>query len=201
MTKGLSFKECSETFKYLILLLRNYRSRYYRLLLIRFIYDCIPYSIREQYRKLKRFFGKRYAMVRFTKMNWHDYHDIDERIIHANFELLREFVEEEKGLDIIDFDFDKQHRKVKQEMLELLEWWKGYPYSWKTSETYDTKWKDYKISISDMLKRDKNNHIRFNLTSTDKEYVTDMREWETNYEKITDKNLIRIIKIRKYFWS
>jgi len=51
------------------------------------------------------------------------WHDKDEVLLHAAFQLLTDFVEGERPEKIVDWDFDGQHKVVWAEINSLYKWW------------------------------------------------------------------------------
>ena len=51
------------------------------------------------------------------------WHDEDELLIHAMFEVLSQFVEYNRKHQIINWDNDSQHKHAWKEMTEMYDWW------------------------------------------------------------------------------
>ena len=51
------------------------------------------------------------------------YSDIVERIIHANFQLLKQFVEEENPFELLDWNHSPEHQFAAKEIKELYDWY------------------------------------------------------------------------------
>lgn len=51
------------------------------------------------------------------------YYDVDHRLLHASFQLLRDFVEKEKPFEYIDWDSDAECRHAASEIKALYHWW------------------------------------------------------------------------------
>ena len=49
--------------------------------------------------------------------------DTDRRILHACFNLLKEYVEKEKPFEVIDWDWDEHYKEVGNEIKALYNWW------------------------------------------------------------------------------
>lgn len=51
------------------------------------------------------------------------YCDPREFLLHANFQVLKDYVEKEKALEIIDWDWNETHSAVGKEIRHLYYWW------------------------------------------------------------------------------
>lgn len=49
--------------------------------------------------------------------------DRDEAMLHACFQILKDFIEVEEPFKIIDFDYDERHRHFASELRALYGWW------------------------------------------------------------------------------
>lgn len=115
------------------------------------------------------------------------YYDVDTLMFHSCFSLLVRYVEEEKGLEVIDWSWDEVHKNIEKEILSLYCWYKnreGREDRWNalnprpfTKKTFDFDNKEY----SDWLKK----------------YGEQDDLWE---QEDTD-NLIRLIKIKGFLWT
>ena len=63
----------------------------------------------------------RYLKIHTLKKGWCDK---DEILLHAAFQLLVDFVEQEKPGQIIDWEADELHKKAWKEIMSLYRWWK-----------------------------------------------------------------------------
>lgn len=50
--------------------------------------------------------------------------DRDYLLLHAMFQILVDFIEEENPFEIIDFEYSDEHKRAKKELQELYTWWK-----------------------------------------------------------------------------
>src|SRR5574341_2025046 len=58
--------------------------------------------------------------IRTLKAGWHDK---DEVMLHAAFQLLTDFVEQESPAKLIDWSHDRVHRRAWKEIRSLYQWW------------------------------------------------------------------------------
>jgi hypothetical protein len=139
------------------------------------------------------------------------YHDIDQRLVHANFCLLAEFVEKEKPFDVIDWDSDDGHKNAAKEIKELYDWWKNvYP-------KYDENDPLFKSDVhapereSKVYKVDEDGDpILYTWEKKVKDEAAEAafskvcmesHEYEMKCNKEIEDNLIRLAKIRNYLWT
>lgn len=75
--------------------------------------------------------------IKTLKRGWVDR---DHQLLHACMQILVDFVEEEKSRDIVDWEYDENHRNAQSKMNWLYNWWKLDPFaqdSWLMPEKYD----------------------------------------------------------------
>jgi len=73
--------------------------------------------------------------------------DADSLLLHACFQILKDFVENEKAFEChVDWEYDQKHTLAKTEILELYHWWKSY-------EEKDIPEKEVHLTENNMLKR------------------------------------------------
>ena len=63
----------------------------------------------------------RYLKIRTLEKGWYDK---DEELLHAAFQLLTDFIEQEKPDKIVDWNADESDRKAWKEIKSLCSWWK-----------------------------------------------------------------------------
>ena len=59
--------------------------------------------------------------IQTLKKGWHDK---DEILLHAAFQLLVDFIEKEQPEKIVDWNTNKRHRQAWREIKSLYRWWK-----------------------------------------------------------------------------
>ena len=64
----------------------------------------------------------KYLKIQTLEKGWHDK---DEILLHAAFQLLVDFVEKEDPGRIVDWNSDESHKHAWKEIRELYKWWKG----------------------------------------------------------------------------
>ena len=127
------------------------------------------------------------------------WHDKDEVLIHAAFQLLVEFIELEKPGKIVDWTSDSGHKKAWKEMNSLYQWWK------KERPIRDKKYK--KIALPKMTKK-KQSDGTFSFEPVNKvaykKFAVIAKKWVEDEDKWFEddqKNLHRLIEVRSYMWT
>jgi hypothetical protein len=141
----------------------------------------------------------RYLKINTLEKGWGDK---DEVLLHAAFQLLKDFIEREKPDKIVDWNANELHRKAWKEIVLLYNWWKKERPARK-SPLEDKRIKHpplkfEKIPGSDLRKRiepDKKKYTNY--------YCALEEHWklEQKWEKEDQRNLHRLIDIRKFLWT
>lgn len=141
------------------------------------------------------------------------YYDECERLLHAAFQCLVEFVEGEAGsIKRINWKSDKYHRKVYSEFNSLYRWWtKVYPNRkdlWDLPEN-EALWKRIQHK-SEPCKRDEDGDPTWYEWKTEgtpedlrayRRIMTRQINLEKRWKEEEEKNLIRLMKIRLGLWT
>jgi hypothetical protein len=130
------------------------------------------------------------------------WHDKDKILLHAAFQLLVDYVEQEQPAKRIDWSADARHRKAWKEIMSLYRWW--MKERTKRKSVLDRKnikrpeYKTEKIPGKNARK----------LISPDwKKYAAYYRlldlyqRQKTKWAADDQKNLHRLIDIREYLWT
>lgn len=120
------------------------------------------------------------------------YYDVDTLMIHSCFSLLERFVDEEKGLETINWDWNLEHRMVEKEIIFLLNWWRGRK---ERERIWEVNNPEPSIGEDD-----------FSWTSRGKpkewkEWARKYLEQEETWKSEDTEMFIRLIKIRNYLWT
>lgn len=143
-------------------------------------------------------FIEQYHIVKMPTLS-KSYHDIDYRIVHANFSLLCEYVEKE--MNRVCWDSDDEHKWVYKEIMDLYSYWKNfYPNIEKNNPIH-------KVEAPAITYVPHGEYFIMKNCGSEEE----VKKWEEacklshEYEllmnKIEEDNLMRLIKIRNYLWS
>jgi len=141
----------------------------------------------------------RYLKIHTLEKGWCDK---DYIMLHAAFQVLVDFVEKEKPGERIDWSWDATHRRAWKEIMSLYKWWKKERPARK--DPLDDKrikhspMKFEKISGSDlsrMIEPDKKKYAKY--------YQALKKSWKLDlkWEKKDQRNLHRLIEIRKFLWT
>ncbi len=141
----------------------------------------------------------RYLKIHTLEKGWCDK---DEVLLHAAFQLLTDFIEKEKPETIIDWNADELQKKTWKEIKLLYNWWKKERPARKSpledKRLKHPPWKFKKIPGSDlreMVEPDKKKYANY--------YRALEEHWklEQKWEKEDQRNLHRLINIRKFLWT
>lgn len=108
------------------------------------------------------------------------YSDDREKLIHANFEILSQFVEAYPQ-DMVNYNSDEYWSNFWKEAMELYVWW----------ITKEKREKVYQKRLDDI----------YETRNTDKEWAIKFGDVEEEMENDIDDHLIRLIKIRRGMWT
>ena len=141
----------------------------------------------------------KYLKIHTLEKEWHDR---DEIILHAVFQILVDFVEQEKPDEIVDWNADDTYKQAWREICELYKWWKTKRPARK-SPLDDKRLKVPPIKFEDipgtnhkkMVEPDKKKHAAY-YKALEKHWQQE-KEW---YEQ-DQQNLHRLIEIRPYLWT
>jgi len=142
--------------------------------------------------------------MRFLKINtlnkgWHDKDDV---LLHASFQLLVDFIENEHPDRFIDWNADKLHRRAWKEIKSLYKWWKEKrparkdPLDDKKLPTPPMRFK--KISGSEnyeMVEPDKKKFAKYYKA------IKTHSRLEKKWFEEDQRNLHRLIEIRDFLWT
>ena len=130
------------------------------------------------------------------------WHDKDEMLLHAAFQLLVDFVEQERPEKIVDWSADELHKVAWEEIESLYKWWKKTRLK-RRSPLDDKKLKQppfkfKKIPGSDMrelVRPDKKKYAAYYQAV--EEHTRLEQEWDAEDQR----NLHRLIEIRGFLWT
>lgn len=129
-------------------------------------------------------------------------YDKDELLLHAAFQLLIDFIEQEKPDKIVDWNVDKPHRKAWQEIKSLYSWWK------KERPARKSPLDDNRLKLPPLkLEKTPGSNLYKMVQPGKKKYANYYRalreHWklEQKWEEEDQCNLHRLIDIRKFLWT
>lgn len=141
----------------------------------------------------------KYLKIKTLEKGWHDK---DEMLLHAAFQLLTDFIEQEKPDKIVDWSWDERHRNAWKEITSLYKWRKTIRPARKSP--LDDKrlrrppLKFVKIPGSEnrrMVEPDRKKYARYYQAL--KKHGRLKQKW---YEE-DQRNLHRLIEIRGFLWT
>ena len=160
---------------------------------------------------------KNHSPYVYTGLPLKAWYDIDTRMLHANMQLLVDFVEKEHGLTHSDWTWNEGHKQAKVDIDEIYAWWKNYPKRQQEIEDSLDKWSEiHKLGIKRkaVLNTKDSKNLDECAVYELKEEVLDpekVKEAEVLFEKhhkmeqdLIDEEtamLVKLIKIRGYLWT
>jgi len=141
----------------------------------------------------------KYLKIHTLEKGWQDR---DEIMLHAVFQVLVDFVEQEKPDEIVDWNADDTHKRAWREICELYKWWKKRrparksPLDDKRLRVPPLKFEDIPgTDLMKMVESDKKKYAAY--------YKALEKHWQQEkvwYEQ-DQQNLHRLIEIRPYLWT
>lgn len=135
--------------------------------------------------------------IKTLEKGWQDREDI---LLHAAFQCLVDFVEQEIPTDASDWDHDKSTRRALKEMRELYKWWteerpsRKDPLDAVKAPPFKTK----KIPGTDYYEILDHDHIKYADWDVACEESSKL---EQEWLKEDQRNLHRLVKIRLFLWT
>jgi len=141
----------------------------------------------------------KYLKIKTLEKGWHDK---DEVLLHAVFQILTDFIEQETPEAIVDWNSDEIHKKAWKEIKSLYKWWKEIRPS-RTSPLDENnliapplKFKKIPGSdLSEMVEPDKKKYAEYYRA------LEKHRKLETKWNEEDQRNLHRLIEIRGFLWT
>ncbi len=141
----------------------------------------------------------KYLKIKTLEKGWHDK---DEILLHAAFQILTNFVEEEKPGEVIVWTSDGLHKKAWKEIQSLYKWWtdtrpaRTSPINDKKLKTPPFKFKKIPgTDLREMVQPDKNEYAEYYRA------LSKHAKLETKWLEEDQKNLHRLIGIRGFLWT
>ena len=142
--------------------------------------------------------------MRYLKINtlgkaWCDKNEV---LLHAAFQLLTDFIDQEKPDKIVDWNANELHRKAWKEIILLYNWWKKERPARK-SPLRDKRIKHPPLKFEKVPGSD----LRKVILPDKKKYQNYYRALEEHlrleqkWEQEDQRNLHRLIDIRKFLWT
>ena len=140
-----------------------------------------------------------YLKIHTLEKGWHDK---DEVLLHAAFQLLIDFIEQEKPDRIVNWNANALHRKAWKEIKLLYAWWKKERPARKSplhnKRIKHPPLKFERVPGSDLQRMAESDKRKFaNYYRALKEHWKLEQKWEEEDQR----NLHRLIDIRKSLWT
>jgi len=141
----------------------------------------------------------RYLKIHTLEKGWCDK---DEILLHAAFQLLIDFIEQEKPDKIVDWNANELHRKAWKEIKLLYNWWKKERPARK-SPLDDNRLKHPPFKLEKIPGSDLSKMIEPDKKKYGSYYRALQKHWklEEKWEEEDQRNLHRLIDIRKFLWT
>lgn len=130
------------------------------------------------------------------------WHDKDEIMLHAVFQLLVDFIEKEKPQKVIDWNATKESKKAWKELSNLYKWWtkirpaRKVPIEDKNLKTPKFKTKKIKgKNLHELIQPDKIKYADYYKA------VAETGVLEKKWYEEDQANFHRLIDLRNYLWS
>lgn len=120
------------------------------------------------------------------------YYDVDTLMLESCFKLLERFVDEEDGLNFIDWSWNEDHKNIEKEIVFLLNWYRG-------RKERERIW-DANNPTPEFRNEFKNIKIWGYITPEFSEWAKKRNEAEIKWQEEDTEMMIRLVKIRKFLW-
>jgi len=130
------------------------------------------------------------------------WHDKDNVLLHAAFQLLTDFVEKERPDEIVDWNYDEQHRAAWAEITSLYQWWtqtrpqRRSPLDDKHLKRPPFKFKKIPGSKTrELVRPDEKKYAPYYAA------LKEDARLETEWYEEDQRNLHRLVEIRSFLWT
>ena len=142
----------------------------------------------------------KYLKIETLEKGWHDK---DEILLHAAFQLLVDFVEKEQPDKIVDWNSNEAHKHAWKEIRELYKWWKEKRPSRKSPLVDDKKLKMPPMKFKKIPESELSQRVEPDKKKYAKYYQALKKHGrlEKKWEEEDQRNLHRLIEIRGFLWT
>jgi len=128
--------------------------------------------------------------------------DRDDLLLHASFQILVDFVEKEEPGKIIDWNCNKEYKRIWKEITSLYKWWKKIRPARK-SPLDDKRLKYPPFEFKNIKNKNYTQLVFPNKKKYAKFYkvMKKDKKLEQRWDKEDNQNLHRLINIRKDLWT
>jgi len=141
----------------------------------------------------------KYVRIHTLEKGWHDRDNI---LLHAAFQILVDFVDKERPDESIDWNADELHKHAWEEIQDLYDWWKikrparKSPLDDKKLKAPPMRFKKILGSeCRELIEPDKKKHTK------DYDPLEKHSKLEKQWEEEDQRNLHRLVDIRGFLWT
>ena len=128
--------------------------------------------------------------------------DRDVLLLHAAFQILVDYVEQEKPREVVDWSVDAKHRQAWKEIVSLYRWWtktrpaRRSPLDDKRLKKPPFRWRDVPgTNCRELLDWDKKKYAKY------EDALRRHTRLEQKWQEEDQTNLCRLINIRPFLWT
>lgn len=126
------------------------------------------------------------------------WYDRDTILLHAAFQVLIDFIEQERPGEIIDWNSDEMHRHAWDEMTQLYRWWKDERPGRRDplDDVQSPPEEEYRfLENGEMVFPDREKYPEY--------YAALARSWQLENEWLDEdqRQLHRLIEVRPFLWT
>lgn len=130
------------------------------------------------------------------------WHDQDEMLLHAAFQVLVNFMEKESPDKIVDWNANDLHKQAWKEIRSLYRWWT------ETRPAHKSPFDEKKIKIPPFKLKKIPGTDRYEMIKPDREKYAEFyrsvakeQKLEKKWHEEDQRNLHRLIEIRGFLWT
>ena len=129
--------------------------------------------------------------------------DSVEKLPHAMFQILTNFIELEKPDDHINWDSTPDHRQARDKMDELYEWWHNVYLKFDCMEGYDSSKTLSEEQRFTPIENDNDKEIRYKYNSNEyeKKFFEKANRLEMEMNEELNRRCKELIDIREFLWT
>lgn len=167
---------------------------------------CRPFLNTKNWIRFRTWDKQHVLKIKTLKPGWMDK---DEVLIHAMFQILCNFIEQEKPAECIDWDADPKNAKAWKEVQFLYDWWKNNRL--KRKDPFDDpSFKAPEWKFIPRKKKDTNEETLYGIEwvyenpeheKLWKKKCEEHRQWEEHCHAEDNEMMKRLIDIRDFLWT
>lgn len=124
--------------------------------------------------------------------------DRDVLLEHAMFQVLEDFILRENIDEVIDWNWNEEHRQARAKMTELMDWWKNVYLKFDSYEGLDIS----KVTpLTEKIVKNKDGFITLKSNEYEDEFNKNAWKKEKQMSEELKKKMKEIVDIHHYFWT